>query len=74
MKDLASLINHILNNDEKIVYLENKTTGDDPARRQPDISKAQQLLKWNPKVKLEEGINLTLPYFRVKMGLLNVQN
>jgi len=74
MKDLASLINHILNNDEKIVYLENKTTGDDPARRQPDISKAQQLLKWNPKVKLEEGINLTLPYFRAKMGLLNVQN
>ena len=74
MKDLANLINHILNNDEKIVYLENKTTGDDPARRQPDISKAQQLLKWNPKVKLEEGINLTLPYFRVKMGLLNVQN
>jgi len=74
MKGLASLINHILKNDEKIVYLENKTTGDDPARRQPDISKAQQLLKWNPKVKLEEGINLTLPYFRAKMGLLNVQN
>jgi dTDP-glucose 4,6-dehydratase len=71
MKDLATLINNLLKNETEIVHLANKTTGDDPARRQPDISKGMQLLKWNPKINLEQGIQLTLPYFRDKMGLGN---
>lgn len=71
MRDLAALINHLLNNDVKIENLKNKTTGDDPARRQPDITKARQLLEWEPKIKLEQGIQLTLPYFRSKMGIGN---
>lgn len=37
---------------------------DDPKRRQPDISKAQRLLGWEPRVELEEGLRLTLNYFR----------
>jgi len=36
---------------------------DDPKQRQPDITKAQTLLGWNPTVKLEEGLDLTLRYF-----------
>jgi dTDP-glucose 4,6-dehydratase len=36
---------------------------DDPKRRCPDISKARRLLKWEPKVKLEEGLRLTLASF-----------
>jgi dTDP-glucose 4,6-dehydratase len=74
MKDLANLINRLLNNPKKIILLENKTTGDDPARRQPDISKAKKLLNWMPKINLEEGVILTLPYFRNKMGLSDVQD
>lgn len=37
---------------------------DDPARRRPDISKAQRLLGWSPKVTLKEGLKLSLDYFR----------
>lgn len=39
---------------------------DDPKRRQPDITKAKQLLNWEPRVSLEEGLNLTLAYFQRK--------
>jgi dTDP-glucose 4,6-dehydratase len=37
---------------------------DDPKQRRPDISKAKQLLGWEPKVKLESGLELSLEYFR----------
>jgi dTDP-glucose 4,6-dehydratase len=41
---------------------------DDPKRRQPDITKAKELLGWQPQVPLDEGLRLTLDYFR---GVLN---
>jgi len=37
---------------------------DDPRKRQPDISKARRLLGWEPRVTLDEGLRLTLDYFR----------
>jgi dTDP-glucose 4,6-dehydratase len=37
---------------------------DDPARRQPDITKARQLLGWEPKVNLRAGLQLSIEYFR----------
>jgi UDP-glucuronate decarboxylase len=37
---------------------------DDPKQRQPDISKARQHLKWEPRVPLEEGLVHTIEYFR----------
>lgn len=37
---------------------------DDPKRRRPDIGKAKELLHWEPKVSLEEGLRLTLAYFQ----------
>ena len=37
---------------------------DDPRKRQPEISKARRLLGWEPRVPLEEGLRLTLDYFR----------
>jgi dTDP-glucose 4,6-dehydratase len=37
---------------------------DDPKKRRPDISKARRLLGWEPKVPLEEGLRLTIEYFR----------
>ncbi len=41
---------------------------DDPKRRQPDITKAKKLLNWEPKVPLEEGLQLTLDYFEKKLA------
>jgi hypothetical protein len=37
---------------------------DDPARRRPDIAKARELLGWEPKVELREGLERSLEYFR----------
>ena len=37
---------------------------DDPKQRCPDISKAKRLLKWEPKVGLEEGLRMTIGYFQ----------
>jgi dTDP-glucose 4,6-dehydratase len=37
---------------------------DDPKQRQPDISKAREILKWEPKINRAEGLKLTYEYFR----------
>ena len=41
---------------------------DDPKVRQPDITRAKNLLGWEPKVDFEEGIRLTIDYFRTQVG------
>ncbi|HOH45451.1 MAG TPA: SDR family oxidoreductase [Syntrophales bacterium] len=41
---------------------------DDPKVRQPDIGKARELLGWEPKVALDEGLRRVLPYFRSKVA------
>ncbi|MDX1952142.1 MAG: UDP-glucuronic acid decarboxylase family protein [Verrucomicrobiota bacterium] len=41
---------------------------DDPKQRRPDISRAKALLKWEPKVPLEEGLKKTIEYFRGKVA------
>jgi len=42
----------------------NKLPQDDPKQRQPDISKAKNLLQWEPKVNLDAGLRMSLDYFR----------
>ncbi|HVI08822.1 MAG TPA: UDP-glucuronic acid decarboxylase family protein [Candidatus Binatia bacterium] len=37
---------------------------DDPKQRRPDIAKARTLLGWEPRIQLEEGLRLSLDYFR----------
>jgi len=37
---------------------------DDPTQRCPDISKAKELLGWEPKVQLEDGLDMTIRYFK----------
>ena len=39
---------------------------DDPKRRCPDISKAKTLIRWAPKVDLDEGLKLTIQWFKEK--------
>ncbi len=40
---------------------------DDPGRRRPDISRARELLGWQPTISLEEGLKQTIPYFAEKL-------
>ncbi len=40
---------------------------DDPGRRRPDISRARELLGWQPTISLEQGLKLTIPYFAQKL-------
>lgn len=49
---------------------------DDPSQRQPDIARARELLGWEPKVGLHEGLDLTIAYFRdlLNTGASNVVN
>ncbi|MGQ9552519.1 MAG: UDP-glucuronic acid decarboxylase family protein [Anaerolineae bacterium] len=42
-------------------------TKDDPQMRRPDISKARRILNWEPKVGVDEGLRLTIEYFRGKV-------
>jgi dTDP-glucose 4,6-dehydratase len=41
---------------------------DDPKVRQPDITKARRVLDWEPKVSLDDGLAVTLEYFRERVG------
>jgi nucleoside-diphosphate-sugar epimerase len=65
MNDLASKIIHLSNSSSKIVYMDLPI--DDPKQRQPDISRARKLLKWEPKITLEEGLLKTIRYFETVM-------
>ncbi|KAE9593804.1 putative UDP-glucuronate decarboxylase [Lupinus albus] len=49
----------------KIVYKPN--TEDDPHKRKPDISKAKELLGWEPKVDLRSGLPLMVSDFRQRI-------
>ena len=40
----------------------------DPKVRQPDISQAKQLLKWKPAVDLDEGLEITIDWFRERLA------
>jgi dTDP-glucose 4,6-dehydratase len=40
---------------------------DDPKVRQPDISRARSLLAWEPRVETDEGLRLTVEWFRDKL-------
>lgn len=60
--DFAKEIIKLTGTDQKIVFKELPT--DDPKQRRPDISLAQSLLNWEPKVHRSEGLRITYDYFK----------
>ncbi|HEY3705716.1 MAG TPA: UDP-glucuronic acid decarboxylase family protein [Terracidiphilus sp.] len=44
---------------------------DDPRQRRPDITRARELLDWEPKIRLPEGIRLTIPWFKQELERLS---
>jgi dTDP-glucose 4,6-dehydratase len=67
MKQLAEEIVALTGSKSRIVY--RPLPQDDPKVRQPDITRASTILGWGPKVKRSEGLERTMKYFRVKLGL-----
>lgn len=59
--NLAELIIKMTNSSSKIIY--KSLPKDDPARRKPDITLAKEILNWEPKVAIEEGLTKTIEYF-----------
>lgn len=62
MIDLAKKVKIMTNSSSEIVYTD--LPPDDPTQRRPDITKAKQLLGWEPKVTVEEGLKKTIEYYR----------
>lgn len=62
IRDFAEEIIKLTRTDQKIVYKPLPT--DDPKQRQPDITRARQILGWEPKVSRAEGMKKTWEYFK----------
>lgn len=60
--ELAHIIRDKINPNICITY--KPIEEDDSKRRNPDILLAQKVLQWSPKIKLEDGINLTIDYYK----------
>ncbi len=65
--DLAKIILKMTKSKSRIVFRE--LPEGDPKVRRPEISLARRLLGWEPKVKIEEGIEKTIYYFKRRLGL-----
>jgi dTDP-glucose 4,6-dehydratase len=65
----AETINQIVGNQAGIIFVKDARSVRDPQQRQPDITRAREILHWEPKVSLEEGIHKTIPYFKKKLGI-----
>ena len=62
IKDFAEEIIKLTNSDQKIIY--KPLPEDDPMQRQPDITRAREILGWEPKVSRQEGMKITYEYFK----------
>jgi len=64
--DFAKKIIELTGSKSKISYL--PLPEDDPKLRKPDISLAKKLLDWEPKMELDEGLKITIDFFKAKLG------
>ena len=66
IEEIARTIIRLVGSKSRVVYRDLPV--DDPKQRRPDITRARTLLKWEPKVGLEEGLLQTVDYFRQKVA------
>lgn len=65
ISQLATEVQKLINPHAEVKY--EPLPQDDPRRRRPDITKARQLLGWEPKVPLQEGLKLTVADFQSRV-------
>jgi len=66
--EFAKIILKITGSKSRITFKELPV--DDPKQRRPDITKARKILKWEPKVSLEQGLKETIKYFKDILGVV----
>jgi dTDP-glucose 4,6-dehydratase len=69
MLEFAETINKVVGSKEGITFVPEARSDRDPQRRQPDITRAREILGWEPKISLEQGLLKTIPYFKQKLEL-----
>ena len=62
LKDFAEEVLKLTNSSVKIIY--KPLPVDDPKQRKPDITRAKEILNWQPKVSRSEGLKITYDYFK----------
>lgn len=62
--EFAEVVNNLTQNPAGITYKEDLRIKGDPQTRQPDITRAGEVLGWKPQVELQEGLKNTIEYFR----------
>jgi UDP-glucuronate decarboxylase len=67
MLELAETVLKLVESSSELVFM--PLPEDDPKQRQPDISLANSALAWQPKIKLEEGLEATINYFKERLDL-----
>lgn len=65
IQELAELVVRKTNSKSKLIR--KPLPQDDPTQRRPDITRAREYLNWNPKITLDEGLDLTIPYFQSRI-------
>lgn len=65
MLELAQVILKVTNSNSKLVFKD--LPSDDPRQRKPDIRAAKNLLDWEPKIELLEGVTKTAAYFSTRI-------
>jgi len=64
--EVANIVKRLTKSKSEIIFM--PLPKDDPARRRPDITKAREILGFEPKVSLEEGIGIMIEHFKKEMG------
>lgn len=67
INEFANLVNDLTGNTAGTLVKMTKRLGNDPQRRQPDVSRARNILGWEPKTNFREGLKATIPYFNEKL-------
>jgi dTDP-glucose 4,6-dehydratase len=70
IKQFAEEIDALVGNQAGLVFEERQRGSGDPQRRQPDISRAKEVLdNWGPTISLTDGLAKTVAYFKDELGM-----
>ena len=67
IEELANLVMQLTGSEVEFVYLADRRDRTDPQQRRPDITRAKDLLGWEPGISLEEGLRRTMEDFRSRI-------